>query len=843
MLLWRASGRYGLQHPWLTVLSVLGVALGVAVVVAIDLANASAQQAFELSAETVTGKATHQVVGAAEGLEADVYRRLRLEADVRDSAPVVEGYATYAGRTFQVLGVDPFAEAPFRPYLGGKEGSNIDLSLFMAKKATVFLARPTAESLGKAPGDTLTLTIEGVGRPVEVAGLLEPGDERSAEAMSTLLLADVATAQELFGIAGRLSRIDLIIPQGEKGEAVLADVRAVLPEGAEIVRSQSRTETVESMTRAFELNLTALSLLALLVGMFLIYNTMTFSVVQRRPLIGRLRALGVTRREVFGLVLGEALLIGVIGTAIGLLGGVVLGRGLVELVTQTINDLYYVLTVRRLSLSPLTLAKGIALGIGATVLAALAPAREAAGATVSVVLRRSTSESRLREVLPRLAGTGVALGLVGAVLLVVPGGIVVSYAALLFVLLAFAFVAPGVVLLFARAVRPVMGRLFGMIGRMAARGIVTALSRTAVAIAALMVAIAATIGVGVMVDSFRQTVVSWLDYTLVADVYVQPPSLVFRRGDASLQPEIVSRLRSAPGVASAYTIRGVEVSTSYGPTDLVAQEANRRQRPFQFKEGDPDQALDAFKAGEALLISEPYSFRHNLHAGDTLAFRTDRGEAALPIAGVFYDYGSDLGIAMISRQRYEGLYNDRGVSGLALYAEEGQDVDSLVERLRQTAGGEQEVIIRSNRGLREFSLDIFDRTFTITTVLRLLAVLVAFIGVLSALMALQLERARELAVLRATGLTPGEVWRYVTLQTGLMGLVAGLLSIPLGLVLAYVLIFVINKRSFGWTLQFDVGPDVLLLALGLALVAAVLAGLYPSWKMARANPALALREE
>ena len=271
---------------------------------------------------------------------------------------MVEGYATYAGRTFQVLGVDPFAEAPFRPYLGGEEGGDIDLSLFMAKKATVFLARPTSENLGKAPGDTLTLTIGGVGRPVEVAGLLEPGDERSAEAMSTLLLADVATAQELFEMTGRLSRIDLIIPQGAAGEKVLADVRAVLPEGADVVRSRSRTETVESMTRAFELNLTALSLLALLVGMFLIYNTMTFSVVQRRPLIGRLRALGVTRREVFGLVLGEALLIGVIGTAIGLLGGVVLGRGLVELVTQTINDLYYVLTVRRLSLSPLTLLKG-----------------------------------------------------------------------------------------------------------------------------------------------------------------------------------------------------------------------------------------------------------------------------------------------------------------------------------------------------------------------------------------------------------------------------------------------------------------------------------------------------
>ena len=842
MLLWRASGRYGLQHPWLLALSVLGVALGVAVVVAIDLANASAQQAFELSAQTVTGKATHQAVGASEGLDADVYRRLRVEQGVRDAAPVVEGYATYGGQTFQLLGVDPFAEPPFRPYLGGEGGSGIDLGRFMAKRGTVYLSRPTSEAFGKAPGDTLTLQIEGLGRPVEVAGLLEPGDERSRRAMETLLLADVATAQELLEMPGRLSRIDLIVPPGAAGERMLADVRAALPEGAEVVRSEARTETIESMTRAFEVNLTALSLLALLVGMFLIYNTMTFSVVQRRPLIGRLRALGVTKREVFGLVLGEALVIGALGTGVGLLLGIVLGRGLVQLVTQTINDLYYVLTVRRLSLSPLTLLKGVGLGLGATVLAALAPAREAAGAAVSLVLRRSESESRLRRALPKLALAGGALGALGGALLLAPGGIAVSYAALLCVLLAFALVAPAVVVLFAGAARPVMGRLFGMTGRMAARGIVTALSRTAVAIAALMVAVAATIGVGVMVDSFRQTVVSWLDYTLQADVYVQPPSLVFRRGDATIRPETVTRLRNAPGVASAYTVRRIEVATPYGPTDLVAQEMNALQRPFQFKEGDPEAASGAFEAGEAVVISEPYSFRHDLHAGDSLILQTDRGARAFPIAGVFYDYGSDLGVVMMSRSRYEPLYDDRGVSGLALYAEPGQDVDALVERLRQ-AGGEQEVIVRSNRALRAFSLDVFDRTFTITTVLRLLAVLVAFIGVLSALMALQLERARELAVLRATGLTPGEVWHYVTMQTGLMGLVAGLLSIPLGLVLAYVLIFVINKRSFGWTLQFSVAPGVLLLALGLTLVAAVLAGLYPSWKMARANPALALREE
>ena len=846
-LLWKNSLRYLLRHPVLIGLSVLGVALGVAVVVAIDLANTSAREAFSLSAETVTGKATHQIIGAGDGLDEAVYRDLRVGLGVREAAPVVEGFArapAYPGRTFQVLGIDPLADAPFRAYTGGV-GSDLDLSLFITRPQTGLMARPTAETLGLALGDTLALSVGGVEQALTLIGLLEPDDERSAQAMDNLLVVDVAAAQALFDTPGRLSRIDLLITDDEQGAASLARLEAALPEEAEIVRSAARTRTVEQMTRAFNLNLTALSLLALVVGMFLIYNTMTFSVVQRRSMVGRLRALGVTRREVFGLVLGEALLIGVVGTAVGILLGMVLGQGLVQLVTQTINDLYYVLRVRTLDLAPWTLAKGAALGLGATLLATLPPAREATTAPAGAVLRRSQEETRIRDRVPKLALGGVVLGGFAGVLLLLPGrNIAVSYAALLCVLLAFALLTPGAVVFFANVLRPVMGRLFGIIGRMAARSVVSTLSRTAVAVASLMIAIAATVGVGVMVDSFRETVQVWLGYSLQADVYVQPPSLVFRRNDASLAPGVVERLTTAPGVAGVYSVRTVRVTSSEGRTDLVAiDQGPNTRRTFRFKKGDPDEVWAGFQGQDMVIVSEPYSYRYGVMVGDTVTLQTNRGARPFAVRAVFYDYGSDLGVVMMGRATYARHFDDPGVAGLALYAAPGQDVAALVQSLRERVGDEQEVIIRSNRALREASLDVFDRTFTVTIVLRLLAVLVAFVGVLSALMALQLERARELAVLRANGLTPRQLWRYVTMQTGLMGLMAGLFALPLGLVLASVLIYVINKRSFGWTLQVDVSPEILAQAVLLALLAALLAGLYPSWKMARANPALALREE
>ncbi|MEM1128853.1 MAG: FtsX-like permease family protein [Bacteroidota bacterium] len=845
-LLWRSSQRYLLRHPWLMLLSILGVAIGVAVVVAIDLANVSAERAFSRSADAVTGTATHRVVGAAGQLDEAVYRQLRVDLGVRDAAPVVEGYASAEGRTVQLLGVDPLAEAPFRPYVGGDDDSEgVDLGLFIATPRTALLATPTAEALGVGLDDSLRLSLEGQEAALRIVGLVTPTDDYSEQALDNLVVLDIGTAQALLGRAGTLSHVDLILPDTEAGQAELQRLQEALPAGVEIVRSSSRTETLAQMTRAFSLNLTALSLLALVVGMFLIYNTMTFSVVQRRSLIGRLRALGVTRRQVFGLIVGEALVIGLAGTVLGLAVGYVLAQGLVQLVTQTINDLYYVLAVRSLTIAPWTLAKGVLLGLGATVVAALWPAREATSAPPSAVLRRSEEEATTRARIPYLAGAGVALGLLGVGLLLIPSrSIVLSYGAMLSVLLAFALLTPGAVLLTARGLRPLMGRLFGMLGRMSARGLVTALSRTAVAIAALTVAVAATVGVGVMVNSFRQTVVVWLDFSLQADIYVQPPSLVFRRGTATLDPALTRQLAEAPGVAASYTVRGVEVRTDQGLSDLVAiSPSGASYRSFRFKEGTNASVWPTLDDGNAVIISEPYSYRYELGVGDSLRIQTDRGPRTYAITGVFYDYGSDVGTIMMSRTVYEQVFDDRGVSGLALYAADGQGVDALVDRLRNAYGTEQDLIIRSNRSLREVSMEIFDRTFTITSVLRLLAVIVAFIGVLSALMALQLERAREFAVLRATGLTPRQVWRYITLQTGLMGLVAGLLALPLGLALAYVLTFVINKRSFGWTLQFEVGPEVLLQAVALAVVAALLAGLYPAYRMAQANPALALRDE
>lgn len=826
----RSSLRYLAGHPWLTGLSVLGIALGVAVVVAIDLANTSAQRAFDLSAERVTGRATHHVI-ASEAVHGDVYRMLRVDAGMRRSAPIVEGYGVRGGRTYQILGIDPFADRPFRPYASG--GSELDLGAFVGGDAIV-LVPPSMQGR-----DTLHLSIGGREEVVTIGGHLVPGDAMSGEAVENLIVTDVGTAQRLFGLADRLSRIDLIIE--DAGEA--DRIERMLPGGSRLVRSSARTETVEQMTAAFELNLNALSLLALVVAMFLIYNAITFSVVQRRALIGRLRAIGVTRGEVFRQVLFEALVMGVAGAAIGLLLGIVLAHGLVRLVTQTINDLYYALEVRDVVLEPIVLLKAAGLGVLATGAAAVAPAREAASSPVHVVLQRSEEETGTRRRLPALTAAGLVVASIAVVTLVVSGrNLVLSYVGLTLILAAFALLTPVLTLWLSRAMRCALGVPFGLVGRMAAQGVVHNLSRTSVAIAALSIAVAAAVGVGVMVGSFRDTVTDWLDYTLRADLYVQPPGSGVRAGRGLLQEDLMPKLARLSGVRGASSVRRLDLMLPFGRIELAAVEPSPAgEGPYRFTGGDPQRIWERFTSGASVLISEPLAYRASVGPGDSLDLPTDRGTERFEVAGVFYDYGSDQGTILMPRRLFSRHYEAQGLSGISLVVESGVDLSEMADRVRSTVG--QDVVIRSNRRLREASLEVFDRTFAITTILRMIALLVAFVGVLSALMALQIEREHEFAVLRAEGMTPGLLGRYLALQTGVMGVIAGLLALPLGLALAYVLIFVINKRSFGWTLQFTAPPDILVQAFLLALAAAVLAGVYPSRALTRADPAAALRSE
>jgi putative ABC transport system permease protein len=843
------------RHPWEIALAVLGVTLGVAVVVSMDLANQSAKRAFVLSTDSVVGKATHTIVGGPGGLPEEVYRSIRLGAGIRTIAPLVEGYGLLSAdgrhneaeipvKPFRLVGIDPISEASFRPYLSTRSPS--DLGALITQPGAVLISADSAEFLGVDLGDHLELNVGGIRNVVNLVGILEPAYGTSGEALSDLLVSDIATGQELFGAQGRLSRIDLILTDGEDSSFVLEKIRAVLPLGLDIESSSARSESVTQLTRAFEVNLTVLSLLALLVGTFLIYNTITFSVVRRRPIIGALRAVGVTRGGVVALILGEAALIGVVSSVFGVLMGILLGFGILDVVTQTINDLYYVVAVRQLEIPLSVLIKGGLLGMVATLGAAILPALEAASVSPRSAMTRSNIESRFHHGIPQSALGGIVLLAVGgALLLASTQHLLASFMGMFVFFLGFAMLIPEITLLVLMTLTWLPRRLLGLTGSVAIRGTSTTLSRTAIAITALTVALSITIGIGTMVQSFRGTVEGWLEASLVADIYLTPTSVRSGNGGAAIEPEVLDRLVNAEGIIRATNFRSAKVESSDGEVQLVAlgTDFDAFNRPKRFREGSPAKIWREFQDGNTVIVSEPLAFHRNLEIGSKIELQTNRGMRDFRVAGIYIDYSSGQGVVMVSRSAYQRFWDDDGVSSLGLYVAPDEDVNSVISQLHQLAGEDQELQILSNRALRTDALEIFDRSFTITSVIRMLAMIVAFVGVLSALMALQLERSREIGTLRTIGFTSWQIWRMITAQTGLMGLISGLLSVPMGLALAAALVFVVNRRSFGWSMDLQIFPLVLTEAIALAVVASLLAGLYPAIKMARYSPAEALREE
>lgn len=825
---------------------VVGITLGVSVVVGIDIANESASRAFDLSTEAVVGRATHYISGGSQGVDEAIYVQLHRAGLDIPTAPIITDYVTSPqmdGTTLQLLGIDPFTEAPFRNYLIGADGVPIDaLTGFLSRPASVLISQKLAERYALEPGEYFEIEYAGRRQKVLVSGLLNPADNLSRRALDGVMLVDIATAQEITGRFGRIDRVDLILP-GED-DASLQALQNTLPSGVLVLPNEARSSTVEQITAAFRLNLTALSLLALVVALFLIYNTMTFSVVQRRPLFGTLRSLGVTRKEIFRMVVSEAFFIGLLGSIFGMLIGILMGRGTVGLVSQTINDLFFVTTVQDVPIPMNSLVKGAVLGISATVITAAFPAWEAASVPPRTALSRANLESKAQRVVHYLGIAGVLIILIGLVILAISSkSLILSFVGTFTAILGFAILTPTFTVWLMSWVTQLTSRIWGLLGHMAPREVVNSISRTSIAVAALMVAIAVSIGVSLMVGSFRFTVETWMNQILHGDIYISVPGATVSQPLQEIDPQVIAILENWEGVARVDLLQNAIVDSPVGSIQVSANNNpnDGLEQIYLAIDYAPDEIWQAVEQG-AVLVSEPLANRLNLplHGGE-LPLYTNTGLQTFPIAGIYSDYTSSQGNAILSLENYRKLWGDDQIAAAALILKPDEDVQAIAEILKIKLAPIQNLLVRPNQALRADTLEVFDRTFAITSALQLMTTFVAFVGVLSAMMSLQLDKQRQLGILKAIGLTGRQLWRLITLETGLMGAVAGLLSMPTGYVLALILVFIINRRSFGWTLQMQVSLDPFLQAFAIGLLAALLAGLYPAQRIIRRNTAEAIR--
>ncbi|MBC7924479.1 MAG: ABC transporter permease [Bryobacteraceae bacterium] len=826
------------SEPVRTGLTALAVALGVAVVLAIELAGEAAAGSFRSSMETLTGKADFEITGTA-GVPPQVLARLAtLPYDLK-LRPRIEDYVIVSAtrRTVPFIAVDVLTDVNAEDVAQGENVTGA--STAFASENSVWAGK----SLGWKAGDKVKLLINDTEGEYTIGGVLP-------ESAGDVIVTDIAPASRILRRAtGTLDRI-LIETRGSGDSATWERIlREAAGREVTVNRFGSRTEENRKMLAAFRWNLRVLSYIALVVGAFLIYNTVSVSVVRRRNEIGILRALGATRWGVLAAFLGEAACFGLVGGIVGLLLGRLMAESAVGLVAVTVDALYVSSTPGDIALTPVVALIGILIGLGVSIASAFAPAWEASLVPPVEAMSRGRADHQTRTRFRQSLILTAVLCIIAAALATLPAygdKPVFGYLSALALIGALAAGIAPLVATFSRVLTAPMRALFGVEGLLATRSLQASLRRTSVLAGALATAIAMTASVGIMVGSFRETVLVWMEDRLKADLYIRPAGPVGVDRHPTMAADSAERLRALPEVAAVDTFRAYEITYNGRPATLAggeSQVSGEYTRRAFVSGSDVKRIFDELATKpDAAIVSEPFASKHNVHAGDRLKLQLDGRDVTFRVLDIYYDYTSERGYIIVDRRTLLRYLPDPAPSNAGVYLKPGVSIEKGKDAVENALAGRR-VLIFSNRSLREEAMRTFDRTFSITYALEGVAVFVAIMGVAGALLALVIDRRREFGLLRFMGGATGQIQRLILFEAGLLGLLANIAGLGLGVLLSLLLIYVINKQSFGWTIQFHWPVAMLLGSLTLVFVATVAAALYPARVATRLNPIEVIHEE
>jgi putative ABC transport system permease protein len=842
VLLYRLMIRPLFAEPVRTALTVLAIALGVAVTLAIDLAGSAAAGSFRSSMETLAGDNDLEIVatgGVPEKTAGDV---AALPYALRIS-PRIEDYAIVADskQTIPLVGIDMVGEGNDRD--DTISSVKLEHPEEMLKYLGDFDSLWLGESLKRSPGKNIRLIINDRPQEFTVRGTF-PDPEGNAAAV----VMDLAAAQRAVNRFGVVDRILIRAPRTLPIEEWQRRLAQTLPAGVEVRPVGTATNENRKMLGAFRWNLRLLSYIALVVGAFLIYNTISVSVVRRRADIGIVRALGASRGAVLAAFLGEAASLGVAGVLIGLPLGRLMASGAVKLMAGTVEALYVSSRPGPLELNATSVVLAMIVGIGVSVASAYSPAREASQVSPVEAMARGRREYAARVHKLRDFGLAVLFGagaLAASRAPAVAGKPLLGYVSALLLIMASALVIPAFVDVVTRYTARPLTKLCGVEALLASRSLAGSLRRTSVLVGALSTAIAMMTSVGIMVGSFRQTVLVWMEDQLPADLYMRPAGAPAPDRHPTISVDLVDTISRLPGVAAIDRLREYEISFDGLPAGLASIEPNvlRSYHNVDFVSGRAtSEVLDDLRGKNAVIVSEPFTNKHHVRVGDSILLPLGATRAAFRVADIYYDYSSERGTILMDRDTLLRYLPDPAPSNMAIYVASDSSIGAVRAEIERAAAGRR-ILIFTNRDLRAEALRIFDRTFAITYALETVAVLIAVMGVAGSLLALVIDRRRELGLLRFVGAAAGQIRKLIMVEAGLLGLLATAAGAALGFALSLILIFVINKQSFGWTIRFHWPVAVLLSALSLVYMATVLAGLYPANVAVRLKPIEVVHEE
>lgn len=853
-----------LRSRWVrTILTALGIVVGVAAMVAVNATNASTLNSIDRFFDEASGKSDLLVESAVsgEGFDEGILNVVRRFPGVVSAAPGILGITVPAdeadqweqqfgaggailpGTSFWLMGRDPAVDGQVLDY----ELVNGRLLQPEETAYNLILVDEYAEDKGIEVGEDFVIMTPGSG-PValRVVGLIDK-EGVGVTNEGVIGIAPIPVVQALFNQANQLTQIDLVVADNIASDddalkTLSQQLAERLGDDYAVKYPATRGEVVADTLQNYQLGLNFFSVVSLFVGSFLIYNAFAMTVVERTREIGMQRAIGMTRGQIMFAVLLEAGLLGAIGALVGVWSGLLLARGLVVFMTSFTGQ-----SVEQVTATPETMIRAFAIGVVVTLIAALAPAVQASRISPVQALRiqGSVDESRW-------LSTGLKFGpltVVAALLILyyVPLrqeiAFLVGSNSIFILLLGATLCIPIFAGIMERIIRPLIILVFGNEGRLGSSNINRARGRTTLTVAALMVGISMVVGINGMTQSFEGDIQAWIDTALGGDLFVRSPLNIEPEMEARLLalPEITAVTKSRIVASQMLTPRGDDefaLFIAIDPTTYLSVRGLRIQT-------GPDEAetMRQLAQGDAILVSANIANRFDLHLNDILLLDTKRGQRPFRIAAIVIDFGGGEQTAVTGSwqdlRRYFGI-ND--ISTIAVKLQPGTPLAAVTDKIENDVGARQNLAVESKAEFEQKVRDLSSQAFSLFDVLGLIGLVVAALGVINTMLMNVLERTRELGSLRSLGMTRDQIRRLILAEAATIGFIGAVFGVAFGAVLSDV--FIVGLRAIGgFVLNSQIPYGAMIYSFGIAFVVAILAAFYPAYRASIINIITAIKHE
>ncbi len=837
------------QHKLRLALTLLGIALGIGAFFAVRTANLTLVDSLQTTVQKLAGKATLQVTSGETGFSEDFLEIVKNTKGVKLAEPVIETIAkTENNENLLIVGLDTASDLEIHSEFVPEQAVSISNPLaFINKPDSLAVSRSFADRNNLKEGDTLELQVQEGKKKFTIRGFFK--EMGAAEIFGgNMAVLDVYTAQEIFGRGRVFDRIDIVSEAGVSVEKVQALLRKNLPKGVDVLRPASRGKGLEKSVSSVRLGMTLMSFLALTIGVFLIFNCFYISVNQRWREIGVLRALGVESKQTQFMFLGEALILGVLGSAFGIALGYLLAIGATKVIGVITASSYGLVTTTELPKIRVDyIISAFAIGIVASIVAAWIPAREASKLDPISALRNVENRSKESIIgMPRVL-TGLALILLGLALTWFANpavGMIVQLSYWVFIMVGMVLVLPKIISLGARILRPLMSRLFGIEGVIAIDSMLRSPRRTSATVGALMIGLAFVFANGTIIKSQKYALTRTLDRAVNADFFVTTSDQI-RSRVYHFSESTSAKVEELEGVETVGNLRVTSLNFRGDEVALLAHDMDEwiARNPEMLDEGDALSVKQEMTNGEGFFVSENFAFRFGVKLGDVITLESPAGEVSRKVLGILEYYQSENGTIFFERSLYKKFWNDDDLDYILINLKPDAVRASFKSALENAISGEQKAFVYSQEEYRNWVMKLIDQFFTLNYLQMIIAIFVASLGLVNTMMISVAERKREIGVLRAIGGLRSQIRKMILLESvciSMVGIFAGIIA---GMFNAYCSIKISVVIIAGFSLPFRFPYTLVLISIPVVIIVALFSAWLPARQAANLDPAEAIEYE